>query len=108
MGRVRCHAVGHHLTRSLSLAPSPPRTAERLIVVGAAARRWEPSMTDLATARMLARYDGWANRRLFDAVAALPEGEAAKQRPALFKSMIGTLNHNLVVALIWQAHIERR
>jgi len=65
-------------------------------------------MTDAATARMLARYNDWANRRLFDAVAALPAGEAEKPRPSLFKSMIGTLNHNLVVALIWQAHLERR
>lgn len=62
-------------------------------------------MTDV---QMLARYNRWANQRLFDAVAALPAGEAAKQRPSLFKTIIGTLNHNLVVALIWQAHIERR
>lgn len=64
--------------------------------------------TDPATARMLTRYDRWANQRLFDAVAALPAGEAEKQRPSLFKTIIGTLNHNLVVAMIWQAHIERR
>src|SRR5262245_60366083 len=62
-------------------------------------------MTDV---QMLARYNRWANQRLFDAVAALPAGEADKQRPSLFKTLIGTLNHNLVVALIWQAHIERR
>lgn len=65
-------------------------------------------MTDPATATMLARYNLWANRRLFDAVAALPAGEAEKPRPSLFKTIIGTLNHNLVVALIWQAHLERR
>lgn len=62
-------------------------------------------MTDV---HMLARYNEWANGRLFDAVAALPAGEASKQRPSLFKTIIGTLNHNLVVALIWQAHLERR
>jgi uncharacterized damage-inducible protein DinB len=65
-------------------------------------------MTEPATARLLARYNDWANARLFEAVAALPAGEAEKPRPSLFKSMIGTLNHNLVVALIWQAHLERR
>ncbi len=65
-------------------------------------------MTDLANARMLARYNLWANQRIFDAVAALPAGEPEKQRASLFKSMIGTLNHCLVVALIWQAHLERR
>ena len=55
---------------------------------------------------MLARYNAWADREIFDTVAALPRGEAEKQRQALFKSMIGTLNHNYVVDLIWRAHIE--
>lgn len=65
-------------------------------------------MTDLRTARMLARYNAWADEVFFTAVAALPPGEAAKERTTLFRSIIGTLNHNLVVDLIWQAHIERR
>lgn len=65
-------------------------------------------MTDLRTARMLARYKAWADAVMFDSVAALPPGEAAKERHTLFKSMIGTLNHNLVVDLIWQAHLQRR
>src|SRR5579859_941103 len=58
--------------------------------------------------RMLAKYRAWADRLTFDAVASLPPGEASKERPTLFKSMIGTLNHNLVVDLIWQAHLEGR
>lgn len=65
-------------------------------------------MTDLRTARMLARYNAWADREIFDAVAALPPGEAEKRRQTLFKSMIGTLNHNLIVDLIWQAHMLGR
>jgi uncharacterized damage-inducible protein DinB len=65
-------------------------------------------MTDLRTARMLARYNAWADREILDAVAALPPGEAEKKRTTLFKSMIGTLNHNLVVDLIWQAHMLGR
>ncbi len=65
-------------------------------------------MTDLKTARMLARYNDWADRRIFAAVAALPPGEAVKPRTTLFKTMIGTLNHNYVVDLIWQAHLEGR
>jgi uncharacterized damage-inducible protein DinB len=60
------------------------------------------------TARMLARYKAWGDEVFFDAVAALPEGVASRQRPTLFKSMIGTLNHILVVDLIWQAHLEQR
>jgi uncharacterized damage-inducible protein DinB len=50
----------------------------------------------------------WADQLTFDAVAALPPGEAAKGRPTLLKSIIGTLNHNYVVDLIWQAHLEGR
>ncbi|MFI4998782.1 MAG: DinB family protein, partial [Reyranellales bacterium] len=61
------------------------------------------SMTTVASARTLARYRMWADRLTFDAVAALPPGEATKERPTLFKTMIGTLNHNLVIDLIWQA-----
>jgi uncharacterized damage-inducible protein DinB len=60
------------------------------------------------TARMLTRYNAWANRTIFDAVIALPEGEAMKERPTLFKSMVQTLNHLYVVDLIWQAHLEGR
>ncbi|SJZ33722.1 Uncharacterized damage-inducible protein DinB (forms a four-helix bundle) [Enhydrobacter aerosaccus] len=63
---------------------------------------------NLDSVRTLAKYRLWADRLTFEAVAALPPGEAEKERPTLFKSMIGTLNHNLVVDLIWQAHLEGR
>ena len=45
---------------------------------------------------------------IFEAVAGLPEGEATKERPSLFKNMVHTLNHNYVIDLIWQAHLEGR
>jgi uncharacterized damage-inducible protein DinB len=57
---------------------------------------------------MLAHYKAWADQVMFDGVAALPPGEATKERKTLFKTMIGTLNHIYVVDLIWQAHLERR
>jgi uncharacterized damage-inducible protein DinB len=57
---------------------------------------------------MLARYNAWANRQLFDAVAALPDGEATKDRASLFRNMVHTLNHNYVIDRIWQAHLEGR
>jgi uncharacterized damage-inducible protein DinB len=60
------------------------------------------------SARMLTRYNNWANKLIFDAVAALPEGEATKERASLFKNMVHTLNHNYVIDLIWQAHLEGR
>jgi uncharacterized damage-inducible protein DinB len=56
----------------------------------------------------MAKYRMWADRLTFDAVAALPPGEATRQRQTLFKSIVGTLNHNYVVDLIWQAHLEGR
>jgi uncharacterized damage-inducible protein DinB len=62
----------------------------------------------VAGARMLARYNAWANRLIYDAVAALPPGEAVKERTTLFKNMVHTLNHNYVIGLIWQAHLEGR
>jgi uncharacterized damage-inducible protein DinB len=60
------------------------------------------------TARRLARYNAWANRLIFDAVAALPSGEATKERKSLFRNMVHTLNHNYVIDRIWQAHLEER
>jgi uncharacterized damage-inducible protein DinB len=65
-------------------------------------------MMNTHTARMLARYKAWADKVMFDGVAALPPGEAEKERKTLFKTMIGTLNHIYVVDLIWQAHLEGR
>jgi uncharacterized damage-inducible protein DinB len=58
--------------------------------------------------RTLTRYNAWANKLIFDAVAALPAGEATKERPTLFKNMVNTLNHLYVVDLIWQAHLQGR
>ena len=60
------------------------------------------------SARTLTRYNNWANQLIFDAVAALPPGEATLERKSLFKNMVHTLNHNYVIDLIWQAHLEGR
>ena len=52
---------------------------------------------DLATASMMAHYNQWSNKVMFDAVAALPAEEPAKPRPSLFKNMAHTLNHIYVI-----------
>lgn len=58
------------------------------------------------TAVTLARYNEWADKVLFEAIRALP-GDAARTRTStLFGSMIGTLNHNYQVDLIWRAHLS--
>ena len=62
---------------------------------------------DVATATMLARYRAWGDK-IYDSVAALPPGEAEKPHRTRFKTIIGTLNHNLLIDLVWQAHIEGR
>ncbi len=59
-------------------------------------------------AQMLLHYNAWANRLIFDAVAALPPGAATLERKSLFRNMVHTLNHNYVIDLIWQAHLEGR
>ncbi len=57
--------------------------------------------------RMLTRYNAWANRRVYDAAAALPEADYRRPRPcAFFTSIHGTLNHLLVVDRLWLARIE--
>ena len=59
-------------------------------------------------ARTLARYNAWANRLIFEAVAGLPAGEATRPRKSLFKNMVHMLNHNYVIDRIFQAHLEGR
>lgn len=65
-------------------------------------------MSNTRNVRMLTRYNAWANKVIFDAVAALPAGEPEKTRVSLFPTMAHTLNHLHVVDLIWQAHLEGR
>ena len=65
-------------------------------------------MTAARTARILTRYNRWANDLILAAVAALPAGEATKPRATLFKNMVHTLNHNYVIDRIFQAHLEGR
>jgi uncharacterized damage-inducible protein DinB len=50
---------------------------------------------------MLARYNGWANERLYGAAARLSDGDYRADRGAFFKSLHGTLNHLLVTDRIW-------
>jgi len=65
-------------------------------------------MTSTRGARMLTRYNAWADRLIFEAVAALPEAEATRPRVGLFKNMVHMLNHIYVIDRIFQAHLEGR
>ena len=48
-----------------------------------------------------ARYNQWANRRVYDAAAQLSDAEYRADKGAFFKSMHGTLNHLLTTDRIW-------
>ena len=54
---------------------------------------------------MMAAYNGWANRRLYDACAALKGDDLRAGLGAFFGSLHGTLNHLLVTDRIWMARL---
>ena len=58
--------------------------------------------------RVLTRYKAWADQLTFEAAAKLPEGEAAKPRQSVFRSLLHTLNHVYVIDDIFKAHLEGR
>lgn len=51
--------------------------------------------------RRLARYNAWANGRLYAACAQLGQDELARPRPSFFGSILATLNHGLVGDRVW-------
>src|SRR5262249_34712599 len=90
---------------------APPATRPHLF--HALTRRSDPArvgpLTKGATGmnadyfRRLARYNAWANRRLYDACAALSEADYRAKRPSFFGSIHATLNHILAGDRIWLA-----
>lgn len=54
----------------------------------------------------LARYNRWANRRLYETAAALTDAQFGENRGAFFGSVRGTLNHLLVADRLWLERIE--
>jgi uncharacterized damage-inducible protein DinB len=56
---------------------------------------------------MLAGYNAWSNRRLYDAAARLPDADYRSDRGAFFKSVHGTLNHILAADRIWMKRFTR-
>ncbi|MGH8721347.1 MAG: DinB family protein, partial [Burkholderiales bacterium] len=55
--------------------------------------------------RRMARYNRWANERLYAAGGRVPAGEYHKARQAFFGSMHATLSHLLVADRLWLARI---
>jgi uncharacterized damage-inducible protein DinB len=54
---------------------------------------------------MMARYNEWANERLYAMARALPDALYRRDVGAYFKSMHGTLNHLLTADRIWMRRL---
>jgi len=52
---------------------------------------------------LMADYNAWRNGKLYKAAAGLPDAERKRDLGAFFKSLHGTLNHILVVDLMFLA-----
>jgi uncharacterized damage-inducible protein DinB len=52
------------------------------------------------------RYNAWANRRLYEACAALSAPDYRAIRPSFFGSIHATLNHILVGDRVWMGRLE--
>jgi uncharacterized damage-inducible protein DinB len=55
---------------------------------------------------LLARFNQWANARLYDSVAQLPPARYFDDQGAFFGSIHRTLNHLLVVDRLWTGRIQ--
>lgn len=55
---------------------------------------------------LLLRYKQWANARLLEDLAVVPEAELLAPRPFLFGSVLATLTHTFLIDQVWQAHLK--
>lgn len=60
----------------------------------------------LAHPHTMAQFSHWANERVYAACQSLPAGELEKDRSAFFRSIHGTLNHILLVDMLYRERIE--
>ena len=58
-------------------------------------------MSDVENYRLLARYNQWINQRMYVCCAQLPDADRKRDLGAFFKSIHGTLNHNLLGDKVW-------
>ena len=55
---------------------------------------------------LMARFNGWANDRLYETVSRVPDADYRRDCGAFFGSIHRTLNHLLVVDRLWTGRIE--
>ena len=54
-----------------------------------------------------AAYNAWANRRLYDAAAAVSDADRRSDQGAFFGSLFNTLSHILVADVLWMARFRQ-
>ena len=62
------------------------------------------SLIDVATA---AKYNEWANNRLYNALHNLTDGERREDRGAFFRSIHNTMNHILLADILYRQRLEK-
>ena len=50
---------------------------------------------------LMANYNQWMNRKVYDAAGTLSDAELAEDRQAFFGSILGTLNHLMLGDTVW-------
>jgi uncharacterized damage-inducible protein DinB len=63
-------------------------------------------MSQLRQLQMLTRYRAWADRLLYQSLAAMPADALIREQPIVFGSILRTLNHAHCMDLVWKAHLE--
>ena len=58
--------------------------------------------------QIFARYNAWANKRLYAVAGQLSPEALAEDRRGFFKSILGTLNHILLADLIYRERLEQK
>ena len=54
---------------------------------------------------LLAHFNAWVNRRLYESVGLLPDADRRRDQGAFFGSIHRTLNHLMVVDRLWTGRI---
>jgi uncharacterized damage-inducible protein DinB len=61
----------------------------------------------LAHPHRMAQFSAWASARVYDACAQLPPGDLSTDRGAFFRSILGTLNHLLLVDMLYRERLQK-
>ena len=65
-------------------------------------------MSSLMDVKTAAKYNKWANNRIYNCLKQLSDEERKKDRKAFFKSIHNTLNHILLADLLYRQRIEKK